>query len=270
MTAEVSNIGKIMFLDTSSWKPDDNSWVAERKKEWKLIKKNLKVADTPFIDSTNYTAAHESLFFKGEIENLETGGKDFGYDLPLFLMWYHPELNEDVCNQIIEHCDVNTYCAKSLSNSRRALLQFGRIKGYPKEYGFMGGREPTLVAHIYSSRASEIIAKYDHVLYETPEFIGRYCYAGLNCVLRSLNSPWHPGQYLWDRIKPIIEGVTDNQRNWFKNAFKMVLFFEDHPNTCKDDPRAIALRDKLLAEYISGDFPKPMQILWDESKAEGV
>lgn len=50
----------------------------------------------------------------------------------------------------------------------------------------------------------------------------------------------------------------------------MVLFFDEHPNTSKDDPHAIALKDKLLSEYESGEFPEPMQALWDEAKAEGI
>lgn len=135
----------------------------------------------------------------------------------------------------------------------------------------MGGREPLVFKYLLGEKANEIIENYGHYTFRNYEFIGRYCYAGLNCVLRSLNSPWHPGQYLWDNhIKPVFDQVKEPQLGWYKDAFKMVLFFNEHPNTGKDDPRAIAMKDKLLAEYEAGELPDAMNKLWEEAKAEGI
>lgn len=264
-----------MFLDTSVWKPEDKAWKKERKAEWRFISNNLKQVHYGLLGKTSgYLTTHKWLFLEGEVmdEDLPVGGKDFNYQLPLFLFWYHPELIDTVCEQIVEHFSQDMYKARSLSDSRRAFFLYANNENYKKEYGFMGGREELVFKYLMGDRATQIIKKYDHVLYiDSTDFIGRHCYAGLNCVLRSLNSPWHPGQFLWgSHIKSIFHEVEEPNLSRYKNIFKMVLFFDEHSNTSKNDPRSIAMKDKLLAEYEAGELPDSMNKLWEEAKAEGI
>ena len=76
------------------------------------------------------------------------GDEDFGCQLPLFLMWYHPALTDAVCQEIIEHCNQSVYAARALSDSQKSFFQFAYDKKYKKEYGFMGGREEMIFPHI--------------------------------------------------------------------------------------------------------------------------
>jgi len=263
-----------MFWDTSAWHPEDKTWKAERKKEWRFISNNLKQVGYGLIGkSSGFLTTHRWLFFEGDVmdEDLPTGSWDFGCKLPLFLMWYHPELTDAFCEQVIEHFSQDVYTARALSDSRKSFFQFARDKKYKKEYGFMGGKEALIFEHIMGERASQIIESHGKILFESPDFLGQHCYNGLNCVLRSLNSPWHPGQYLWDsHVKPIFNEVEEPRLSRYKDIFKMALFFDEHPNTGKGDPRAIAMKDKLLAEYAAGELPHAMNKLWEEAKSEGI
>jgi hypothetical protein len=53
-------------------------------------------------------------------------------------------------------------------------------------------------------------------------------------------------------------------------AFKKVLFFGEHYLTAKDDPHAIALKDKLIKEFSErDDIHDGIRALWEKAKDEG-
>jgi hypothetical protein len=263
-----------MFLDTGVWRPKDKAWKAERKIEWGFISNNLKQVHYELLGKTSgYITAHKWLFFEGHVseEDEPVGGDDFNAQLPFFLFWYHPELTDAVCEQIIDYFSQDTYMARALSDSQRAFFLCADNEKYKKEYGFMGGREELVFMHLMGEKAMQIISDYGHGTFSSSDAIASSCYNGLNSVLRALNSPWHPGQFFWNNhIKPIFHEVREPRLTRYKNIFKMILFFDKHPKTGKDDPHAIALREKLLAEYEAGELPDAMNKLWEEAKAEGI
>jgi hypothetical protein len=262
-----------MKIDTAPWHPEDKAWMAERKKEWAFVQHNLKVLGRPFIDDRNIISTHKKLFFKGFYEpgqyDQGEGGSVFGHKLPLFVMWYHPALTEEICGDVVEQCAETRPLGHALKHSLVALWQFASHKEFKKEYGFLGGKEKIIVPVMLGNRAREIIEAIESSVISM-DSLTTNVYNAINSTLRSLNRPYHTGLYMWDYFLTKVDDL-DNERKvgLMETAARMVIYFDQDPNTCKDDSDAIELKNKLLKQYESGTFPESLQRMWDKARAEG-
>ena len=92
-----------------AWRPDDKTWLAERKKEWRQVSKNLDLMhDQNGRLPKRLRKHHKELFFYGTIypEKQDGTGSPFGYSQLFFLMWYFPEPSEAIfrefCGRLLQ------------------------------------------------------------------------------------------------------------------------------------------------------------------------
>jgi len=133
----------------------------------------------------------------------------------------------------------------------------------------MGGREKIIVPVMLGDRATEII---DTLGYNaiSIDSVTANVYNAINGMLRSLNNPFHTGLYMWDYFLTKVDDLdSEHHEGLIKTAGQMVIYFDQDPNTCKDDPAAIEFKNNLLNQYESGVFPQSLQKIWDAAKAEG-
>ncbi len=263
------------FLDSSAWHYEDKAWLVQRKDEWKYIQKNLKLCASTLISGKNFLSAHKNFFFKGEYEVDRVGIKaGTGYLSPLFLIWYYPDLSSNFCDRLLDSYSAEVKLARNIEYEHKRLFDHARKDGFDKAYGLMGGREEWAVKCLCGQSARAIMDKFDvsyrYVL--SPNQSIKYFCNGMNCVLRGMNNPWHPGQYLSDFVlSNTNEGIEQMRMQRLLNVFKSIQYFEQDPNTAKDDEYAVALRDKTLAR-----FEKPEGIseytmsLWHQAGEEGL
>jgi len=272
-------------MDNSAWHPGDKEWLAQRKTEWRLIQKHLKIFSRVHFRG-EYLKHHKELFFYGRIdpEVEEKYGDDyFDWALPLFIFWYHPEPSETVFQQIID-TQIN---AAPLNNSREYLLEtFPAAAKFDTEYGMMGGREELMVKILVPSfdPAEEKIfveqwvnasgkkitrtTKYPLCLH--PNLIARYCLNGIMPhIFGSKKNPYAPGQYLFDHFSILFGQVTDEYSiGDLRRLSKRVLTYETDEDFPSGNPTAVALAKKLKTRYENRDFSEAMLAVWDEEKAK--
>ncbi|MGD8940920.1 MAG: hypothetical protein PVJ72_16160 [Gammaproteobacteria bacterium] len=264
------------FIDKSKWHTDDKDWIESRKEEWRYIQRILKINENMLAAGRGYLPVHKKFFFKGELpeEYRINGGEVFGGKLPLFVIWYHPDINDAICEAVLENCNQSAAAAGAIVASLDRLFWLCSDKKYDRLYGFMGGREAWAVKYLCSPRAFEIAKNHEWSLTNSmsPNKVVRHVSAGFHCVLNTTStSPWHPGQYLWDYLIQVFDKI-DNELalNNLCEAFKKVIYFDEHYLTAKDDKYAIALKDKLLTEFEQRkDIPEGIRVLWERAKTEG-
>jgi hypothetical protein len=264
------------FLDPSAWRTEDKAWVATRKEEWRFIQPILKINEDMMTAKRGYLPAHKQFFFKGILpeEYHVHGWPAFGGKIPLFVIWYHPEINDEICTAVLENCNQSRQAAATIAESLNRLFWLCNDKKYDRRYGFMGGKEEWAVKYLCSPRAFEIANYHDWPLNNSmrPSKVVSHVSGGFHCVLNNVGTnPWHPGQYLWNHLIDVFDEVdNDLMIGNLCEAFKKVIYFDEHYQTAKDDSHAIALKDKLLKEFKErDDIPDGIRALWEKAKAEG-
>ena len=104
-------------MTESFWHPEDKTWIAARKEQWRHVKQTLDVISTNYTPfKRKFHKYHKELFFYGTVNpecrspNLmdrpeedfyATGHDPFEYVLPLFRVWYHPEPDKIDFNDLL-------------------------------------------------------------------------------------------------------------------------------------------------------------------------
>lgn len=272
-----------MYWNSDDWKVDDKAWMAQRKKEWKYVQHNLKYIMSSKFDGGSYVKAHKELFFKGlydEEKYGEYGNNAFGFALPLFVLWYHPELQEDDIQTLIDfHC-TGYMRAKMISRCRDIISTYNRSVESEciDSYGLFGGKEERIVSVLWGephigakfdniSEFESQGAKTDKVFLENTPLFDLY-WAGVGAVMRNGNKLRNScGQYMYDHaMTPNIldKLVEDSNFTTVKRVARNALYFNESPNTDKGNKVSEAMRDHLLSMYRSGVFPEKVQKIWKE------
>lgn len=245
------------------WHPQDKSWMAERKAQWRDVKESLDVLSAgwaPF--KRKFHKYHKELFFFGTLNPdcrrdgdirraspierfITTGHEPFLGELPMFRIWYHPEpaaidlgaLRESY----LKHARLQTIHEDFFKYwSAGAGL---RGKAYLPSYGMMGGREERVVRFLfpgldYQKSFMEGQDRQDYGASTRPYHMMLTCYAGTVKELRmdATFIPNAPGQYLWDQMSFNLEqypdivfadeelrGVSKSEAEYWRSIFKVII-----------------------------------------------
>ena len=263
------------FLDLSDWQPEDKEWMKMRKKEWVFVQKNLKQTSSFLLYSSSYLVAHKQFFFKGCIDY--TDGKtqnDFGGKLPLFVIWYHPSITDQLCEKLLDYLDSDQMKGYGLTGSTDFLTAYGTRSEYDKNYGFMGGREQWAAKYLFGKRAQALAKKYDFRLYGVSA--NKLVQKVSNAIIVTLNakkSPWAVHQYLWEMMLERFDEAELDERTveGWEMAFHRVAFYEEHRIVDSTNAHGRALREKILKEMETrDDLPKGLVEIWESVKAAGL
>ncbi len=280
-----------------AWRPDDKEWLAERKKEWRQVSKNLDlIHDKNGKLPKRLRKHHKELFFYGKIyQEVVTGDPSpFGFCQLFYLMWYFPEPSEDVFR---EFCGASPAKGHQLKKARDMLLDYSYLgKG---DYGLLGGREELFVKVLIpplDCKVELVFQPNGEVLQGLwPIRIFEACVFGTKNMLntRKTNSrpnPYTIGQYLWDQMDYAFDHYYDQLstidkygRNFFLfgeperrqpskvsylfELLDMILDFDERERAPRDNPVAVALRERLLSRFNSRGFSPRLMAIWDEAKA---
>ncbi|WP_147250945.1 hypothetical protein [Arenicella xantha] len=293
-------------LDDNAWVPDHEEWeeynrnnLEQRKQEWKNITPILKQFAFMTSVKTGYLTVHKSLFFKGRLPSeykveiskkknpcIEAGDKLF-YCFPLFYLWYHPMLNEQVIENLFEKLTTDPFVyrrpdyisAEGISSMLRSFFRVQNEYDAFKDYGMMGGREEILAPYFLLGSKNGTVENSFRTGWFNPSlktllsgmFPGTWVLQGkyedkkLGQVY-SVN-PYGTGQYVWAKVSKYIERhfndeihqagddrKYDVKLKFIDDVIERVLFFDEHPKTVKEDPFAIACRDRLLSQYRNNEL----------------
>lgn len=280
-----------------AWRSHDKAWLAERKKEWKLVSKyldliNNKTGDLP----KRQRKPHKELFFYGTIypEKQDGSGSPFGFCQLFYLMWYFPKPSEEVFR---EFCGASPAKGGELRQARDMLLDYSYLgKG---DYGLLGGREALFAKVLIpplDCKEELVFQPNGEVLKGlTPWTIFSACVAAGRYLLSSWApekwpNPYLVGQYLWDQFDYVFEhyygelstidtygenrflfGQPDREKpgsiHYLFEVLRMTLDFDEREGAPRDNPAARALREKLLSRFEARDFSPRLMSVWDEVKA---
>jgi hypothetical protein len=124
-------------------------------------------------------------------------------------------------------------------------------------------------------------------VYRPKQMIG-YLKSTIRVLKNFPGSNFEHSQYIWPQgsyyLKALLEFLRDppqdssdydknleHQRlERFINTVEMVLFFDEHPDTAKDNQHAIACRDRIIGHYEKGELAPEMIKLFDQIKINGL
>ncbi|MBX2848063.1 MAG: hypothetical protein KTR16_07080 [Acidiferrobacterales bacterium] len=279
------------YWDKSDWLNDDKVWLEKRKQEWKYIQFNLKKFSRTTIRGS-YLKHHKNLFFKGEIVDelfAKSGGREFHFILPLFVMMYHPNLTQGVIDEIIDWCcNAGVSKAQSLDRSREFLFDFSKVrKDLDPVYGLMGGKEELVTLALWGDHffwgTDKPGTKFDQVIFEnrreenyTPQMLHpnnisrNYWSSVISQLWKGEEHRTSIGEFLFDHAMQASESVHWSDEGYVKHAASDVVCFQESPNTLKESSEALSVREKMLNHYKNGDFPSKIQSIWDAVSDEDV
>lgn len=283
------------YWDASLWRTDDKDWLENRKQEWKHVQFNLKVFSRTTIRGS-YLKHHKKLFFKGEISDdlfLSDGHREFYFILPFFVMWYHPALNATVTDEIVSWCsekDVST--ATSLVSAREFVSNFRQRRTHlDPEYGFMGGKEQAITLALWGNNyfwgTQNPETKFDKVIYQYhldqrgKHFYQQFALAAMNIsnafwgsartILRKGKfHRYNVGQYLYKHALQATRCEHWEEHEQIKIVASDVLHCGDSPHFNQDDEYSRVFKGLMLERYNNGEFPEPIQSIWDAVKKGDV
>ena len=265
-----------IYWNPDDWQSLDKEFVINRKKEWRFIQHNLKlIARTEFRGA--YIKHHKKLFFDGLVdpEALEyCGDYAFAFKLSLFVLWYHPNLTDDVIEQIIAHACETPGNAISLATSRDMIAKITMQSGgkFRAEYGFFGDRTKTITDVLWGKPL--LGTRFDNVQFESnPSFktsrymltskrVPDFFWAG---VLLALRGVIHPGRYLFEHAMSVSEKMTIT--DYVRIAATNILFYDQGPRNAKDSDLSREIRDLMIKRYEGSEFHPIVQEIWDDVKA---
>lgn len=270
-------------MDNSAWHPEDKEWLEKRKPEWRQIQRHLKLFKGQFRGE--YLKYHKDLYFYGRVDpeiEKEGGGGYFGWALPFFICWYHPEPSLENF-QAVFNAQIR---GVNLEKTREYLFEvFPSASKFDSQYGMLGGREELMVKMLVPSLdpSKEKDFSHKHLNYLTgeetikitkyslclvPDLIARYCLNGILPPLLGFSSnPYAPGQYLWDHLCALVDSVNDESSlKRLRELARIVLTIHEDKNFPNDDPTAVALAKRLISGYNKREFSEAMLTIWDEEK----
>jgi hypothetical protein len=275
-------------VDKIAWAALSNDEQTERKKEWATVKHNLKSMAGLMRFHRGYLTAHKALFFKGDVDlSDEFIGEKFGYKFHLFYLWYYPTLNRAKCRELMERMAILDKGPRGESGVLLSIryYYFHNIgfaqASYESDYGMMGGREQLIIEELMGEPGKG--AFFDLPDYYTGDAFSRIwlmrCILGAGSVLRGVKGRrYEVGQYIWPHASYILqkrlhEKEIGEETEFYiarvKYVISMILFFDEHPSTAKDDIYAIAAKDRIVKQYENGDIIGDLEQWFDEVKSNG-
>lgn len=273
-----------MYWNPEDWTVDDKDWLATRKQEWRYIQHNLKLfSSTTFRGS--YLKHHKRLFFEGQVEAdilAEHGDYAFEFMLPLFVLWYHPNLNESVVKSVLDTRFESFSHALTLSKCRELINKLWKQSAtkFKEEYGFMGGRERPIVEALWGEPL--VGAVFDGANPKHPRsttrlnmvnsyLVANFYWGSVRSVLRNgKKNQYAPGQYLFRHAMAVSDNLEAVSYRIIRRVASSVLFFDDSPITDKENDVSLAKRDAMLESYRNGAFHDEVQRIWDDVKSGNV
>ncbi len=291
------------IIDKDCWKVADKTWMKERKEAWKGIKANLDVMSRNYeLLKRSDHKYHKELFLYGtlnpdvlidpvlggEVQIYQYyGGVPFLSMLPIFLIWYHPQVERLDLDQLRRQ--VICGCAEEFFRD----IGIGRIRAsnrmYPSDEGLMGGREELCVRYICPESdcfspivepqtGSEVMAPLN------PFVTANQCQWGTMMELYqdARFTPYAPGHYLWPQFSYALEHFPDRvfhyanargnyeeqKRQEWLEIIAEILRFEQRTDRSRNRPSTIAMVERLIGMYERKEFSDAMLAMWDEAKRD--
>ena len=265
------------FWSQEDWHSINKENLSDRKREWRYIQHNLK-----FIASTEirgaYLKHHKKLFFDGDIDPellKKSGGYPFAFLLPFFVLWYHPNLNNQVLERVMSHvCETPTNVL-SLSKAREMIRKIYMQSGskLKAEYGFLGTKTKIMVNTLWGQPL--VGTKFDQLSFDSnpgfetskmmleSQYVSSFFWSG---VLKGvLKGSIHPGQYLFEHAMSVSDSVT--RTNYIQKAASHILYYDESTSVAKDNIVSQEIRDLMIMRYENGEFHPTIQTVWDDVKA---
>lgn len=253
------------------WRPDDAAWLAQRKAEWGLIKRNLDRMTLRI--SKRAQQVHKEFFFYGSLPEPRPwgwqGGDAFDNALPLFEIWYHPALTEEVVREIYK----KQVTPDGLVRAREFLFLFPQDE-FATAYGMLGGREHAAVKLLFPGldwKEERIFPKWGlrYALSQHPYVLCMSCLGSTGLLLSRKNcNPFAPGQYLWDHLDFAFEHYKSDFEEFSLRHLNWVLWliadFDVRETAPRDHPPAAALRERLFQRFVARGFGPVLMSYWDK------
>lgn len=290
-------------MSESYWHPDDKNWMKERKEKWRDVKLSLDVISHGYTPlKRKYHKYHKELFFTGvvndEVRNpyVVTQGTSgyvmFDSALPLFEVWYHPEVEKLDLNRILL-----AYIKNSTMDRLREALFMNifrtscdpSLKMFSPATGMMNGREKHAVELVCpgfdfkeivsatlnpNQSSGQSVCAHPRRL---EHFLKRHTRLELLSDARFI--PYAPGQYLWHHFSYAMEKYPekifdtsstnktyDELKNEILEIIAHILAFEKRTDKSRHRPSTIAMVEYLIGQYEAKSFSDPMLKLWEEAK----
>jgi hypothetical protein len=266
-------------MNENLWKTDDPDWMAQREKEWAHVKANLDKMD--LVIPRRSQRFHKELFFKGTLDpilsdvtammraNIEA---PFNGYLPLFRMWYLPEVSLEAFKNIFE--EENSLLSRG--RCRSMLFQVFRHNLFSTSYGMFGGREELLVKTFILGYDYKELIKIGRKKYSYnygPSSILTYCAAHTSGLLASgIMNPYAPGQYLWDNLDYSLDKYPEEafkdgyEEKLLRTCLRRILDWGERQDAPKELAHSVSLRKKLLERFEASDFLPALMKFWHEEK----
>jgi hypothetical protein len=249
--------------------PDDKVWMAERKKEWRFIKNNLKV----FINNSRHHKEHKHWFFYGRFIDGTDDRPSLGSGHVLFYLWYWPERSLDAYKSIIFDEMYRT------SDVARLMIRKVRPTGFPGEYGMMGGREALILKALmpnldWNTPIPSIKPEHEKIQGLYPPATVFECIEHTTQLISGWDTnPYAPGQYLWEHLNYNFANylkLCEADKHWhlriyyFKVLLRFLLDFHEREGAHLQNVAVVDLRNSLVERFESRGFCEPIMTLWDE------
>ncbi len=255
---------------SENWRVNDPEWMAERKSEWRIIRKNLEQTEDFNIDIRQIRAL-EKYFLTGK-------ESDF-HNIPLiFKLWFHPDRSEDNWERLSADTAQWDY-----EESLRILKEYAGFSGgcrFSPPYGFMGGLEH----HVF-----EFLLGNGRGIRTVTDDYGRPCELDLSrhklppeWILSSMttwlyapdSNPYTLCQYMADYW---FEEITDTDDQWFvRNETELreflirIFVFVEPSGFQGDDTPQKRFADKFRKMLDTGELPDRLRHIWEDvQKPEG-
>lgn len=256
--------------------PENKLWVADRKAEWRPVKKNLGAMNIVVARKTH--RFHQTFFFSGEQDPLLSDRREcmrqdipnpYGSYLAFFKMWYHPEPSSDTFKEVFEEGVENSL---SLSKSRNLLFNLDADL-FTTDYGMCGGREELMVKTFFFGvdHRVEVIDGYAQC-YPPKSMFTKCVNHTLSLLLRSNVNQYAPGRYLWDHLSYIFEEyhelfLDSYYTEILHKVSRLILNFHEREDGPKDREVVAEFRGQLMARFEARDFTPKLMAIWDQEKA---
>lgn len=251
--------------------PEDKKWMTERKKEWRLVKKNLK--HLYYVKNSVHKELKHWYFYGKPTEGNDSPAPLGGLD-PMFWLWFWPEKSLDAYKAILK---AECHRWSGYRNVLRRILDHS-IVDFPDEYGMFGGREELFIKAFmpYIDPEKSLPTIKDQTITHN---VGAkrtivQCFSHTYGLVDGFKAnPFAPGQYLWDHLNYAFEhnlNLCVDDEYWekhmyqFKVLLRLLLNFYEREGTHKDKPMVVSLRDSLVDRFNKRGFCEPILTVWDE------
>ncbi len=255
--------------------PEDKKWMTERKKEWRLVKKNLK--HLYYVKNSVHKELKYWYFYGKPTEGNDSPAPLGGLD-PMFWLWFWPEKSLDAYNAILKE---ERHRWSGYRNVIGRILDHS-IVDFPDEYGMFGGREElfikALMPYIDSEKPLPTIKDQAITHKVGAKRVIAQCIGHSFLLVDGRNvNPYAPGQYLWGHLNFAFEHGLNSyvvDESWekrmyqFKILMRLLLNFYEREGSHKDKPMVVNLRNTLVERFSQRGFCEPIMTMWDEQVSD--